>query len=250
GLSNRVKFLGLRRDVPFVLAAADVLVHPARYEAYGLGVHEAVCRGVPSIVTAIAGVTERFPPTLGSLIVSDPPRADALATTLRAWRTGADTWRARVAPVGAALRSRSWDDMSAEIVARAEEASAGPAQRGGRSRRDRARRVEGCVHPDRSLLGLRRDDADAGSRGDLRAERVQEAGSAAGRLLGRERGNRRVRRMRLRAAGGAPGDRRVFRSHVRPALVRRLDRARARGSLQGCDLRRHPPRARPASSAR
>lgn len=127
GLSNRVKFLGLRRDVPLVLAAADVLVHPARYEAYGLGVHEAVCRGVPSIVTAIAGVTERFPPTLGSLIVSDPPRADALATTLRAWRTGADTWRARVAPVGAALRSRSWDDMSAEIVARVEEAYAGRA---------------------------------------------------------------------------------------------------------------------------
>jgi glycosyltransferase involved in cell wall biosynthesis len=121
GLGDRVKFLGVRRDVPVVLAAADVLVHPARYEAYGLGVHEAVCRGVPSIVTSIAGVTEKFPPTLGSLIVSSPPRSDALATALRAWRAGAEVWRARVAPIGDALRSRSWDDMSAEIVAAVEE---------------------------------------------------------------------------------------------------------------------------------
>ncbi len=120
GLNGRIRFLGFRDDVPSVLAAADVLVHPARYEAYGLGVHEAVCRGVPSIVTQIAGVTERFPPSLGSLLVSTPPRPEALAMSLRAWRASADAWRDRVAPVGAALRARSWDDMAAEIVAAVE----------------------------------------------------------------------------------------------------------------------------------
>jgi len=120
GLNGRIRFLGFRRDVPVVLAAADVLVHPARYEAYGLGVHEAVCRGVPAIVTQAAGVAERFPPSLHSLIISSPPRADALATSLRAWRASADTWRTRVAPVGAALCARSWDDMAAEIVAAVE----------------------------------------------------------------------------------------------------------------------------------
>jgi glycosyltransferase involved in cell wall biosynthesis len=123
GIDGRMTFLGFRRDIPTLLAAADVLVHPARYEAYGLGVHEAVCRGVPSIVTEIAGVAERFPPSLGSLVVSNPPRAEALATSLRAWRSAADAWRARVAPVGAALRARSWDDMSAEIVAAVEGAA-------------------------------------------------------------------------------------------------------------------------------
>ena len=39
GLADRIRFLGFRSDVATVLAAADVLVHPARYEAYGLGVH-------------------------------------------------------------------------------------------------------------------------------------------------------------------------------------------------------------------
>ena len=117
GIADRVRFLGFRRDIASVLAAADVLVHPARYEAYGLGVHEAICRGVPAIVTASAGIAERLPPTLGSLMLSDPPRAEALATTLRAWRAAAANWNARVAPVGAGLRARTWDQMSAEIVA-------------------------------------------------------------------------------------------------------------------------------------
>jgi glycosyltransferase involved in cell wall biosynthesis len=124
GMAGRVRFLGFRGDITTVLAAADVLVHPARYEAYGLGVHEAVCRGVPAIVTASAGVTERLPASLGSLVISDPPCADALATSLKAWRAGADAWRARAATAGAELRGRTWDDMSAEIVTAVEEAAA------------------------------------------------------------------------------------------------------------------------------
>ena len=63
GLASRICFLGFRTDVPCILAAADLMVHPARYEAYGLGVHEALCRGLPAIVSAAAGVTERIPPT-------------------------------------------------------------------------------------------------------------------------------------------------------------------------------------------
>ena len=61
GLDGRIRFLGFRDDVSTVLAAADVLVHPARYEAYGLGVHEAICRGLPAIVSAAAGVAELYP---------------------------------------------------------------------------------------------------------------------------------------------------------------------------------------------
>ena len=37
------------------------MVHPARYEAYGLGVHEAICRGLPAIVSAGAGIAELYP---------------------------------------------------------------------------------------------------------------------------------------------------------------------------------------------
>ena len=46
---DRIRFAGARRDIPDVLAALDALVHPPRYEAYGLSVHEALCRGVPAL---------------------------------------------------------------------------------------------------------------------------------------------------------------------------------------------------------
>jgi glycosyltransferase involved in cell wall biosynthesis len=123
GVGDRIRFLGFRKDIATVLAAADVLVHPARYEAYGLGVHEAVCRGVPAIVTGIAGVTERLGPAFQDLIVPSPPTTESLSRALRAWRRDVDGWRARAENVGSILRGRTWDDMSAEIMAAIEEGS-------------------------------------------------------------------------------------------------------------------------------
>lgn len=117
GMERSIRLLGFRGDVQSVLAAADVLVHPARYEAYGLGVHEALCRGIPAIVTAAAGVTERYPKPLGSLIIPSPPQPDALVSALRAWRAHTGEWRSRAEQAAAALRGRSWDDMAAEIAA-------------------------------------------------------------------------------------------------------------------------------------
>jgi len=117
GIDRSVRLLGFRGDVQSVLAAADVLVHPARYEAYGLGVHEALCRGIPAIVTAAAGVTERYPTPLGSLIMPSPPQRDALVSALRAWRAHAGEWRSRAEQAAGALRARTWDDMAGEIAA-------------------------------------------------------------------------------------------------------------------------------------
>ena len=117
GLAGRIHFLGFRDDVPDVLAALDALVHPARYEAYGLSVHEALCRGVPAIVSASAGVAERYPPDLADLLVRSPDDSRELADRLVGWRTSAERFRSLVEPVSAALRSRTWDTMAREIVA-------------------------------------------------------------------------------------------------------------------------------------
>jgi glycosyltransferase involved in cell wall biosynthesis len=116
GLTDRIHFLGFRTDVPRILAAADLMVHPARYEAYGLGVHEALCRGLPVLVTATAGVAERYPTDLADLLLSDPDSAADLVARLRAWRRGLEAWPARVAALAAALRAYTWDDMAADFV--------------------------------------------------------------------------------------------------------------------------------------
>lgn len=117
--ANRTTFLGYRTDVPALMAAADLLVHPARYEAYGLAVHEALCCGVPAVVSESAGVAERFPDGLRPLLVHDTDSPTELAARLRTWRDGKDSFRARALAFGAVLRGRTWDDMSRDIVAMA-----------------------------------------------------------------------------------------------------------------------------------
>jgi hypothetical protein len=120
GLTRRVRLLGFTDRVFDLLAAADLLVSPVRYEPYGLNVQEAVCRGVPALVSARAGVVEQFPPDLAEMVLPDPDDAGGLAVRLRRWRADVDGWRRRFAPLGAALRARGWDTMAAEIVALAE----------------------------------------------------------------------------------------------------------------------------------
>jgi glycosyltransferase involved in cell wall biosynthesis len=117
GLGGRVHFLGFRTDVPDVLAALDGFVHPARYEAYGLSVHEALCRGIPALVSASAGVAERYPPALADLLIGNPDDPSELADRLLLWRAGVDRFRALVAPVSTTLAARTWDLMAREIVA-------------------------------------------------------------------------------------------------------------------------------------
>lgn len=82
GLSQRVFFLGRRRDVPALLAACDVFVLPSLYEGMPLSILEAMAARKPVIATAIGGVDEVIVPGETGLLV--PPRDPiALATAIR-----------------------------------------------------------------------------------------------------------------------------------------------------------------------
>ncbi|HWE37784.1 MAG TPA: glycosyltransferase family 4 protein [Isosphaeraceae bacterium] len=120
GLGGSIEFLGFRDDVPEVLAACDALASPVRYEPFGLNVQEALCRGLPALVTATAGVAERYPAELAGLLLPDPDDAADLADRLRDWRGRLEGYRAAVAPLGAALRGWDWDRCAAAIVDLAE----------------------------------------------------------------------------------------------------------------------------------
>ena len=116
GLGDRIRFAGFRTDVPEILAALDALVHPARYEAYGLSVREALCRGVPAIVSASAGVAEHYPPELANLLIADPNDPAELGAKLLAWRRDLEQVRSAIVPLSAALCSHTWDAMAAEVA--------------------------------------------------------------------------------------------------------------------------------------
>jgi len=101
--------------VPDVLAACDALVAPTRYEAYGLGVQEALCTGLPALVSASAGVAERYPSTLAELLLDDPDNAGALEASLRNWRSHHERLLDAARALSARLRQRTWQVMAQDV---------------------------------------------------------------------------------------------------------------------------------------
>lgn len=128
GVAGAVQFLGHTARIREVLAASDLLVSPVRYEAYGLNVQEALCRGVGVMVTANAGIVERFDPELRESVLPVDVRDEALADALRAWANSVEESKLRAAPTGTRLQFRSWDDMASEIVAHAMHVAPDPAR--------------------------------------------------------------------------------------------------------------------------
>ena len=53
-----IHILGERHDIPTLLDAADLLVHPSRIEGMPLAVLEAMAKGVPIIATSVGGIPE------------------------------------------------------------------------------------------------------------------------------------------------------------------------------------------------
>jgi len=116
GMSQRFRVLGPTDRVRDVLASADLLVSPVRYEPYGLNVHEAICRGIPALISGCAGIAERYPADLADMLLGDPTSVGELVDRLRLWRSHIDSWKRRIGPLGQMLRAYSWDDMARSFV--------------------------------------------------------------------------------------------------------------------------------------
>ncbi len=122
-LADRVVMLGHTGRIAEVLAAADLLVSPVRYEPYGLNVHEALCCGIPAIVSGCAGVAERYPAEMAELLMPDPNDVVDLCARMMAWRRAVPMWKERVQPLARELRRRTWEEMAREIVQIAEQSA-------------------------------------------------------------------------------------------------------------------------------
>lgn len=55
GCRDRVHFVGYSEQIPEIMAAADLLVHPARLDVSGTVILEAICNGLPVIVSSNCG---------------------------------------------------------------------------------------------------------------------------------------------------------------------------------------------------
>jgi glycosyltransferase involved in cell wall biosynthesis len=111
-----VRFVGFTSGVGHLLNAADLLVSPVGYEAYGLAAHEAVCREVPVIITKTAGLVERLSTAVGDMLLPEQPNADALADALHRWWPDRAAWRDRIRADARQLRAYSDEAMAEQIV--------------------------------------------------------------------------------------------------------------------------------------
>lgn len=58
GIASSVVWLGVRSDVPDLLAAMDVVALPSRSEGFGLAILEAMAMGKPVVATRVGGIPE------------------------------------------------------------------------------------------------------------------------------------------------------------------------------------------------
>ena len=109
GLAGRVHLLGLRGDVPAVLAAADVFVQPSLSEGLPLALLEAMFAGCPIVATDVGQV--RVALADGSVgILVEPASPEALAGALD--RLLSDPGRARRLGILAAARAAAEYSLS------------------------------------------------------------------------------------------------------------------------------------------
>ena len=78
GVAGRVQFLGGRTDIPDLLAAGDLLIHPAYMENTGTILLEAIAAGLPVIATDVCGYADHILKAVAGRVLASPFDQDEL----------------------------------------------------------------------------------------------------------------------------------------------------------------------------
>jgi len=112
GVEPRVQFLGRRSDLERIYPAADALLFPTRYDAFGLVALEAAACATPCVLSATAGAAELLAP--GACVVDDPEDVAGFAAALD--RLCDPAARAPLAEAAHAIASEhSWEQQTARL---------------------------------------------------------------------------------------------------------------------------------------
>lgn len=69
---NNIESMNARQDVPELLLAADLFLHPARHENTGTVILEAVVAGLPQIVSGICGYAFHIKQAAAGIVLNEP----------------------------------------------------------------------------------------------------------------------------------------------------------------------------------
>jgi glycosyltransferase involved in cell wall biosynthesis len=114
-LTERIDLVGEIADPAPLYEAADIFVHPSRYEGYGMAIAEALAHGVPVVATRAGAIPEVVPEDAGILVPVDDPAA--LADALRLLiQTPSILGRYAEGAVLASTRFATWPGTAARIA--------------------------------------------------------------------------------------------------------------------------------------
>ena len=124
GLRGRVRWLGLRRDMPALLDAADGFVLASAWEGMPLAVGEAMAMGKPVVATDVGGVRELLAET-GFIVPakSSESLADAMLEMMRRsdeerLRLGRAARKRIAAHFSMDAKADEWESLYREVLAR------------------------------------------------------------------------------------------------------------------------------------
>ncbi|MCU6668361.1 glycosyltransferase family 4 protein [Enterobacteriaceae bacterium H4N4] len=83
GVRENVSFFSGRNDVAELMAAADLLLHPAYQEAAGIVLLEAITAGLPVVTTAVCGYAHYIADANGGAVLEEPFRQQAFNDIVR-----------------------------------------------------------------------------------------------------------------------------------------------------------------------
>jgi len=122
GVDRRLSLLGLVSDddVPALMAAADLLVHPARIDTTGTVILEAIINGLPVVTTAVCGYASHVHKADAGLVVAEPFTQDGLVRALTAAgeRRGSPDWSVNGMRYGERNDLYSGLEVAADIILR------------------------------------------------------------------------------------------------------------------------------------
>jgi UDP-glucose:(heptosyl)LPS alpha-1,3-glucosyltransferase len=124
GIAANVIFLGARDDIPGLLLASDLLLHPAYSENTGTVLIEALASGLPVLTTAVCGYSHHVERAAAGKIVPSPFQQETLNQLLmgmltseqkKQWQLNA---RAYVAATDVFSRAEKAADIIEKVAAR------------------------------------------------------------------------------------------------------------------------------------
>ena len=123
-IAEKVEFLGGRSDVPRFLFAADLLLHPAYFEAAGTVLLEAMAAGLPVLTTDTCGFAPHVLAANGGKVLASPFRQDDLNAALLEMLSGDDGWGERGMRYIQSIDVNRRADVAVNVIERAAERKA------------------------------------------------------------------------------------------------------------------------------